>query len=62
MRRSEGFANYSGVAAFAREILVVNPVVGFVQAYPERRVRFPVEEALNHSVVAVAAAHTFGGR
>src|SRR5579871_3878458 len=60
LRRDAGrsrFADHASFAAFAREILIVDPLVGLLEAGAERGVRFPVEILLDESIVAVAAVH-----
>src|SRR5258708_17574962 len=56
----EGFADHAGIAAFASEILVVDPAVGFLKSGAERSVGFPVKELLNSRVVGVASVYAFG--
>src|SRR5258708_34707419 len=56
----EGFAERAGIAAFASEILVVDPAVGFLKSGAERSVGFPVKELLNSRVVGVASVYAFG--
>jgi len=41
----------------SREILIVDPRVGFLQPLAERGIRLPMQMPLNERVVAVAAVH-----
>ena len=45
------------LARLAAGVLVGDPGVGLGQAVGQRSVRLPVEDAADHGVVAVAAAH-----
>src|SRR5258708_21963787 len=57
MRGGEELSNNTRIAAFASEILVVDPAVGFLKSGAERSVGFPVKQLLNSRVVGVASVY-----
>jgi hypothetical protein len=57
LARHFGFAHNASFTALSREILIMDPRVGFLQPLAERGIRFPMQVTLNERVVAVAAVH-----
>lgn len=55
----EELSHDARIAAFASNILVVNPAIGFLQSDAEWSIRSPVKQLLNSHVVGIPAVYSF---